>query len=67
MPNFGVGELLLILLIIVLVFGAGKLPQVAKDLGKATREFRKAARGDDDEPAKPEEKATEITAANKKT
>ena len=43
---FGIGfqELLLILLIILLLFGAKKVPELAKGLGNAFREFRKAAK-----------------------
>lgn len=35
------GELLLILLIVFVLFGAGKLPKVMSDLGKGLRSFRK--------------------------
>ena len=43
-------ELALILLIVVLIFGAGKLADVGGAVGKSVREFRKAAK-DDTEPA----------------
>jgi len=36
----GVPELLIILVIFVLVFGVGKLPQVGKALGQSVRDFR---------------------------
>lgn len=41
---FGLGgqELILILLIILLLFGAQKLPELAKGLGKGIKEFKKA-------------------------
>jgi sec-independent protein translocase protein TatA len=41
---FGVGgwELFLIFLIVLLVFGAKRLPEIARSLGKATQEFRRA-------------------------
>jgi sec-independent protein translocase protein TatA len=41
---FGVGgwELLLIFVIVLLVFGAKRLPEIARSLGKATTEFKKA-------------------------
>ena len=41
---FGIGgwELLLIFLIILLVFGAKRLPEIARSMGKATNEFKKA-------------------------
>ncbi|HIE35793.1 MAG TPA: twin-arginine translocase TatA/TatE family subunit [Candidatus Omnitrophica bacterium] len=43
MFRIGTPELFLILLIILLLFGAKKLPEIAKALGKAIREFRKTA------------------------
>jgi sec-independent protein translocase protein TatA len=42
MFGLGFGELMLILLIVVVVFGAGKLGDVGGDLGRAIRNFRKA-------------------------
>ena len=39
-PHLGVPELLIILVIFVLVFGVGKLPQVGKALGQSVRDFR---------------------------
>ncbi len=42
-------ELLIVLFIIVLLFGAKKLPELAKGLGKGIREFKKATNEDDDE------------------
>ncbi len=49
--NLGVGELLIILVIIVLLFGAKRIPDLVRGIGKGIHEFRKAARGDDDLPA----------------
>ena len=45
MPHLGVPELLIILVIIVLVFGVGKLPQIGKALGQGIREFRDSVQG----------------------
>ncbi len=42
MPTFGPGELILVLLIVIIVFGAGKLGEVGGALGKGIKEFRKA-------------------------
>jgi len=41
---FGIGmpELLVILVIILIIFGAGKLPQIGEGLGKGIRNFKKA-------------------------
>lgn len=45
MFNIGPWELVLILLIALIVFGPGKLPDVAKGLGKAVNEFKSASNG----------------------
>ncbi len=44
MPNIGMSELLIILLFVLIFFGAKKIPEFAQSLGKGLREFRKAAR-----------------------
>lgn len=48
---FGLGttELIVILIIIVIFFGVGKLPQVAKQLGGGIRSFQKSLRGEDED------------------
>ncbi len=48
---FGLGaqELLLILLIILLLFGARKIPEIARGLGKSVSEFKKGTRELDEE------------------
>jgi len=46
--NFGILEILLVLLIVLLVFGAARLPQIGDALGKAIRNFRKGASGEDE-------------------
>ncbi len=43
LPNIGLPELIIILVIALLVIGPGKLPEVGTALGKGIREFRKAA------------------------
>ena len=60
MFNIGFGELLVILLIMLLLFGAKKLPEIASALGKAVKEFKKAASSseEDAEKEKKEEKNT---------
>lgn len=44
MGNIGPMELLLILVIALVVFGPGKLPDIAKGLGKAVNEFKEASK-----------------------
>ena len=47
--NFGGQELLIILLIVVLLFGASRLPQLAKALGQSKRAFREGMDDADEE------------------
>lgn len=54
---FGLGttELVIILVIVIIFFGVGKLPQVAKELGSGVRNFQKSLKGEledqsDDDP-----------------
>lgn len=56
---FGLGpaELIAILVIVLLLFGARKLPELAKGLGQSAREFRKGMDSEDDK--KPEEAKSE--------
>lgn len=62
---FGLGttELVIILFIVVMLFGVGKLPQVAKELGSGVRNFQRSLKGeedeDDEEPAKIDEEDKE--------
>ncbi len=49
--RFGLGELLIILVIVLVIFGPKKLPEIGKSLGDAIRQFKGAA-----ETAEPEKK-----------
>ena len=53
---FGLGssETLILVLVIVLLFGAGRIPELAKSLGKGVREFRKATKDEDEAPKPPQ-------------
>jgi sec-independent protein translocase protein TatA len=42
MGSIGMPELIIILVIALIVFGAGKLPQIGENMGKAIRNFKKA-------------------------
>jgi len=55
MPNLGPFELIIILLIIIIIFGVGKLPQIGGALGKGIKEFRTATQGEQEEEAQLEE------------
>ena len=41
MFGMGIGELLVILVIVLIIFGAGKLPEIGEGLGRGIRNFRK--------------------------
>lgn len=47
MFGFGMPELLVILAIVLVVFGAGRLPEIGGALGKSIRNFKKASEGKD--------------------
>ena len=51
MPSLGPWELLIILVIVVIIFGVGKLPEIGGALGKGIREFRTSAKDDELEGA----------------
>jgi sec-independent protein translocase protein TatA len=53
--SIGPGEIILILAVLILLFGAKKLPELARSLGKSARELRKGMEGEDDEEEKEEE------------
>ncbi|HBL30938.1 MAG TPA: twin-arginine translocase TatA/TatE family subunit [Acidobacteria bacterium] len=55
MPSLGVPELVIIFLIIVLLFGASRLPQIGKGIGEGIRNLKKGLKGDDG-PERLEEK-----------
>jgi sec-independent protein translocase protein TatA len=47
--NLGAGEIILILLVILLLFGAKKIPELAQGLGKGMKEFKKSLKDVEDE------------------
>ncbi|ABK44128.1 twin-arginine translocation protein, TatA/E family subunit [Magnetococcus marinus MC-1] len=53
---FGLGtmEMVIILVIVLVIFGAGKLPKVMGDMGRGVKSFKKAMNAEDDAPAEPE-------------
>ncbi len=59
LPQIGMPELLVLLVIVMFVFGVGRLPEVGGALGKAIREFRQSSQGLDEEKKSEEEKKEE--------
>ena len=58
----GMGELIIILLIVLVVFGANKLPQIGDALGRSIKNFKKASNvdGDDDDKDKDKDPKKEL-------
>ncbi len=57
MGNFGATEIILILVVVVLLFGGRKIPELMKGIGQGMKEFKKASKVEDD---------TDKTSAEKK-
>jgi sec-independent protein translocase protein TatA len=70
LPHMGPLEIGLIVLVILIIFGAGKLPQVGGAIGKGLRAFRRGQHGEEDEDeektTKPEKKVTKKTTKTSK-
>ena len=69
MPNLGPTELIIILLIVILLFGAKKIPEIAKGLGKGIKDFKGAMKDEDakSEAAKIEAKKADDDAPKSST
>jgi sec-independent protein translocase protein TatA len=52
MPNLGGLELVIILVIVLLIFGVGRIARVGRELGTGIREFRKGISGDEESAGK---------------
>ena len=63
MGNFGVTEIILILLVVVLLFGGRKIPELMKGIGQGLKDFKKASRVED-EPEKMKAEQKEETKKN---
>ena len=44
MPRLGIPELLIVLVIIIVIFGAGRLPEIGRGIGKGIRNFKDATK-----------------------
>jgi sec-independent protein translocase protein TatA len=68
MPNVGPWEIILLLLLALLLFGAKRLPEIGRSMGKGMREFKDSLSGkerDDDEPAELPMQTTETPVATR--
>jgi sec-independent protein translocase protein TatA len=49
MGRFGIPELLIIMVIVILIFGANRLPDIGRGIGKGIRNFKDATKNDKDD------------------
>jgi sec-independent protein translocase protein TatA len=49
MPNIGFPEIVVVLIIVLVIFGPKRLPEMGRSLGKGIREFKDSITGDDDD------------------
>jgi sec-independent protein translocase protein TatA len=61
MPHLGPTELIIILVIVVVLFGAGRVSRLGGELGSAIREFRRGIGAGEEKPKTPEEIAENTT------
>jgi sec-independent protein translocase protein TatA len=55
-PRLGMPELVIILVIVVLIFGVNKIPQLGKGIGEGIRNFKASIKGGQEEPTEKEQK-----------
>jgi sec-independent protein translocase protein TatA len=58
--NLGMGELLVILIVVLLLFGSKKIPEIAQGLGKGIREFKKSIKEVEDQITTPDKEITDL-------
>lgn len=56
MGSMSFSHLILLLIVVLVVFGAGKLPQVMKDMAKGVKAFKEGLKEGESEPEKPSDK-----------
>lgn len=61
--SVGAGEIILVLAVLILLFGARKLPELARSIGSSARELRKGLKEDDDEADEEADEEEETEAA----
>ena len=57
MPHLGTTELIILLVIVVLIFGVNKIPQLGKGIGEGIRNFKSSLKAGEEEPPSKDEKS----------
>ncbi|MBT0670053.1 twin-arginine translocase TatA/TatE family subunit [Novosphingobium profundi] len=60
MGSFSIWHWLIVLVIVLVLFGRGKVSEIMGDFGKGIKSFKEGMNEDDDKPAKPESKPAQI-------
>jgi sec-independent protein translocase protein TatA len=63
--GIGITELIIILVIVLIIFGANKLPEIGGGMGKAIRNFKKATNEPDEIDVTPEDEKKEVDSEKK--
>jgi sec-independent protein translocase protein TatA len=56
-PRLGTGELIVILVIVVLIFGVNKIPQLGKGLGEGIKNFKASLKAGQEDPPEKDQKS----------
>lgn len=64
MFGLGVTELLIIMVVVLVIFGAGKLPEIGEGLGKGIKSFKKSVSGENEIDITPDEEKDKIKEGN---
>jgi sec-independent protein translocase protein TatA len=63
MPNISAWEIIILVVVLLLVFGSRRLPEIGRSVGKGMREFKNSVTGkDEDRELEEEQKPPELTA-----
>ena len=63
MPNVGPLEIAVVLIIVLIIFGPKRLPELGQSMGRGIREFKNSLSGDSKDKDSPEEKQPELEAS----
>jgi len=66
MPNVGPLEIAIVLIIVLIIFGPKRLPELGRSMGRGIREFKGSLSGDDDDKDDVDDKRAELEASKAK-